>query len=121
MVSNKDVAAILYMYYINNYLENDFCYDNGDLRGKVKSHYKNLAISEDELEEIESNIDVYENEGSDSDWLEIVYTEMDEVVLQVNAVIDYDNKPVEGYTGTDKYADTGVFYLDDCPVEFDDL
>lgn len=122
-LTQKDIGAILYIYYINNYCEDDFSYDNGETFAKVKSYYNKLTkkYGNDTIKEIEDNIKVSENEGTDYDWLKFTYKDHPELFLQVTAMFDYDDNPADGYDGDYNWVDSGMFFVNYKDVDFDDL
>jgi hypothetical protein len=122
-MSEKEIGAILFMYYINNYCEDMFSFDNGETLNKVKAYYKKLKEKyiEDNIKAIENNIKIREPEGTDYDSMEFYYEEMPYIFVQATAMFDYDGKPVDGYTGDSEWADTALFFVDDVACEFDDL
>ena len=71
----KDKAAVLYKHYMDNYCENDFCFDNGKLREKIKDHLNSLSLSADEMEMICKEITVHVNHGTDYDNLVLEFTD----------------------------------------------
>lgn len=121
-MTKKDIASILYMYYIDKFLEDDFSFDKGKTREKVKSHYDKLRSEHgDEVDEIRNNINVSEDEGTDYDVMYFSYDKCPEVILQVTSMIDYDGNSPEGYTGDSDWCDVGLFMVDYNVVDFDDL
>lgn len=122
-LNQKDVAAILYMYYMNNYCEDDFSFDKGKLKELIESYYNKLTknLSEEDLNIITHNIKVYNQEGSDYDSLIIKYIDMPDLFLQVTSLIDYNGNKVNGYNGDSKYADVSMFFVDYIDVDFNDL
>lgn len=120
--SQKDFGAILYMYYINNYCENMFSFDNGTTLSKIKSHYNKLVekYGIEEIEKIEEKIDIRNEEGTDYDAMYFSYENVD-VIIQVTSMIDYDGKSPKGYSDSDKWCDVGLFLIDYHEVNFDDL
>lgn len=122
-LTQKEIGAILYVYYINNYCEDDFSYDNGETLAKVNSYYNKLTekYGEDTIEEIEDNIKISENEGTDYDWLKFTYKDHPELFLQVTAMFDYDGNPADGYDGDYNWIDVGMFFVNYKDVDFDDL
>lgn len=122
-MNEKEIGAILYMYYINNYCEDEFSFDNGTTLGKVKAYYKKVVekYGEEKVEEIEGNIKLREPEGTDYESMEFYYKDKPNLFLQVTSMFDYDGEPVDGYTGDCNWADVGMFFVDYCDCEFDDL
>ena len=73
-MNEKEIGAILYMYYINNYCEDEFSFDNGTTLGKVKAYYKKVVekYGEEKVEEIEGNIKLREPEGTDYESMDLM-------------------------------------------------
>lgn len=122
-LSQKDIASILYKYYLDNYCEDDFSFDKGKLKELIEIHYNKLIknLSEEELNTIKHNIKVYTKEGSDYDSLVFKYIDMPDLFLQVTSLIDYNGDKVNGYTGDNNYADVGMFFVNYSDVDFNDL
>lgn len=123
-LSQKDMASILYVYYLDNYCENDFNFDNGKFKTKINEHYNNLKnkLSDEDLEKIENQIRVIDKEGTNYDWLKITHPNMENLFLQVTSMIDYDGNKVNGYLGNSEWCDVGIFFVDYNAIEeFDDL
>ena len=119
MSNLKDIAAILYTYYLDKICEDDFNFDNGEFSTKIREHYK--KIDKDFIKQVQENINVSNIEGTNYDWLKIIYTEEPSLFIQVTAIYDYDGKFVDGYTGDNKWVDVGLIFLDYNNVNFDDL
>ena len=122
-MNEKEIGTMLYMYYMNNYCEDTFSFDNGETFNKVKAYYNKIKekYSEEEIRDAESTVKIRELEGTDYDYMEFYYEEVPEIVFQVTAMFDYDNNPVEGYTGDSNWADVGIFFVDGYDCEFDNL
>lgn len=131
-LTKKDIAAILYKYYIDNEMETDFSFDNGETISKVKSHYSKLSskLGIEEEENLFSMVEVHQLEGSDYEYLNIQFegnpdkniNGCDDIILQVTAMHDYDGKSCsDKYTGSEDWADVGIFYLNDEDVDFDEI
>lgn len=122
-MKQKEIGAILYLYYMDNYCEDEFNFDNGEELNKIKAYYNKMKskYKEEEIEKIKEEIRVYEKSGTDYDVLEFVYEEMSDLMLQVTSLIDYDGNKVSGYTGDYQWADVGMFFIDYTNVLFDDL
>ena len=119
--TEKQIAAILYMYYIDNYCETDFSFDNGELRDIITRYYNNMNLSDENLAEIKSNITMTEEEGSDYMYLKFNFSEMKDLVFQVTSLIDFKGNRVDGYNGNAKYADVGLFFKDYVDMDFNEL
>lgn len=109
-MTNKELGAILYMYYLNNHCQSDFCFGKKTTRKQVKNVYNNLSISKKELKKIESNIDTYWLEGTDYEYIEIRHPDYDGVYVQVTSLIDYNGKRTKNYNGNAQWADVGIFW-----------
>lgn len=120
-LSQKDIGALLYVYYLENELEDDFSFDDGSTREKVEKHYNKLGLENEEIDEIFNKIVVSDQEGTNYDWLKIFYLDRPELFLQVTSMIDYDGESVDGYTGDASWADVGMFFVDYKDTDFDDL
>ena len=56
----KDIAAILYVYYLDKLCEDDFSFDNGEFSTKIREHYK--KIDKDFIKQVqEENFKVLKN------------------------------------------------------------
>ena len=120
-LTQKDIGALLYVYYLENVLEDDFSFDGGSTREKIEKYYDKLGLENEEVDEIFSKIIVSDQEGTDYDWLKIFYPDKPELFLQVTSMFDYDGEPVDGYTGDASWADVGMFFVDYEDIDFDDL
>lgn len=122
-LSQKEIGTILYQYYLDNYCETDFSFDKGELRKEITNNYKNIVekLSEEELEEIEENINVIDNEGTDYDSMNFTYSDCPELFLQITSMIDYDGNSPDGYSEDKMWADVGMFFVNYEDVEYDDL
>ena len=119
----KDIGAILYMYYIDNYCEDEFSFDNGETLNKVKSHYEKITeqYGEDIIEKIENEIEFEELEGTDYDWMMFYLDKVSNLFLQVTCMFDYSGEPATGYTGDYDWVDVGMFFLNNKNIAFEDL
>lgn len=122
-MTQQDLGVILYKYYLDNYLENDFSFDGGTLRNKIESRYNKLVEQNpEEVEQIENDIDVAEKDGTDYEYMEISHPSNSNLIVQVTAMIDYDgNSCSDKYKDSDLWADVAMFMIDYTEVEFDDL
>lgn len=122
-LSKKDLGAILYSYYLENYCEDDFSFDNGKTRKEIEERYAELEkrFTSEELNELEKDIVCYAPEGTDYDSLEFSFRSIPELLLQVTSLIDYDGCRVDGYDRFSSFADVGIFFVDNDMCDFDDL
>lgn len=110
--SKKDLAAVLYMHYLDNYCEDDFSFDKGKMRRKVEAHFNSLNLSDEEFADIEENIRCKEAEGTDYNSLEFTIKGVSNFFLQVTSMFDYDGKCcTTKYKGSAEYCDTGLFFI----------
>ncbi|MEE3344709.1 MAG: hypothetical protein VZS44_11485 [Bacilli bacterium] len=122
-MTTKEIGTILYMYYMNNYCEDEFSFDKGKTFSKVKSYYKKMKekYGEETIKDIENEIKVREPEGTDYDSMEFYHPNKSDMFFQVTSMYDYDDKPAKkGYTGGD-WADVGMFFINYSDCDFDDL
>ena len=120
--SKKDLAAIMYIYYLKNYCEDDFSFDNGKTRKAIENHYESLDLNSEELNNVVSNIYVTMEEGTDYDALYFRIKGLeDDFFLQVTSLIDYHNKRAGGYKGNSKWADVGMFWTNYDDYDFEDF
>jgi hypothetical protein len=117
----KDKAAVLYKHYMDNYCENDFCFDNGKLREKIKDHLNSLSLSADEMEMICKEITVHVNHGTDYDNLVLEFTDGTPLFFQVSDMYDYDGDTVDEYDEPYHWIDVGLFFVNYAETNFDDL
>lgn len=119
--SKKDLGAVLYQYYLDNYCEDDFSFDEGRMRKQVEEHLNNLDLSEEEQDYLEDNINEWEEEGTNYDTLNFVFKDIPDFFLQVTALINYEGHRAGNYEGNCQWGDTGLFFVnyDDC--DFEDL
>lgn len=119
--SKKDLGAVLYQYYLDNYCEDDFSFDEGKMRKQVEEHLNNLNLSEEEQDYLEDNINEWEEEGTDYDTLCFEFEDIPDFFLQVTALISYKGHRAGNYEGNCQWGDTGLFFVnyDDC--DFEDL
>lgn len=114
----KDKGAVLYKYYIDHYCENDFCFDNGELRKKIKKHLDSLSLSADEMEMICKEITVHVNHGTDYDDLVLKFTDGTPLFFQVSDMYDYDGDTVDEYDEPYHWIDVGLFFCKLCRNKF---
>lgn len=118
----KDLGAILYCHYIDNYMEDDFSFDKGKMRNKVEKHYDSLLLTDDEKGNIDKKIKVCTTEGTDYDSYELEFKEVPNFFLQVTSMFDYDGKRCSRkYKGDSDWCDVGIFFVDYCDKDFDEL
>lgn len=115
-LSNKELAAVLYVYYLENYCQSDFSFDNGKLRKEIEKYYNSLPS---EIKDIEELIQVYDCEGTDYDSYEFSFKDRPELFLQVTSLVDYDGNSPEGYDGSGAWADVGMFWENGEVCDFD--
>lgn len=120
-LTRKDLGAILYQYYLDNYCEDDFSFDKGIMRKQVESHLKSLNLTDDELDTIEEKIKLYEEDGTDYESFNLKFKEMPNMFLQVTSLIDYKGQRAGNYTGDCKWADVGMFFVDYSDCDFSNL
>lgn len=78
-ITEKQVGAILYMYYINKDCEDDFSFDNGETKSKIETYYN--KIDDKIKKQVENNIRVIEDEGTDYEYLVYTYRDMPNLYL----------------------------------------
>ena len=122
-LSTKDLAAILYMYYLDNYCQDKFSFDKGKTRKEIEKHYKKIQkkLSTSELTEIKDKIVCRNNEGTDYDSLTFKINECPDLFLQVTSMIDYKGNRVSNYKGNCNWTDVGMFFVDYNDCEFKNL
>ena len=124
-LTQKEIGAILYIYYIDNDCEDNFSFDNGTTLNKVRNCYQKLIdkFGEDYIYGLEDDIEVSEEEGTDYDVRYYSHPDYPDIEFQITSVIDYDGKVVTGYSGDSKWIDCGLFWVDNrsYEVDFDDL
>lgn len=123
-MTQKDIATILYKYYVDKYLEDDFSFDDGKTRSKIESNYKKLCEKDSKaVEYFKEKIRVSEEEGTDYDVMYFTYDDNTDLELQVTSMIDYDGNSPEGYDGDSKWCDVGMFWIDNrsATVDYKDL
>ena len=123
-LNKKDLGCILYCFYIDNYMEDDFSFDNGKVRKQIELHYEKLKekYTEEELKEIEGKIKCYMPEGTDYDSYEFEFEEIPDFFLQVTSMFDYKGKRCnKKYKGDSQWCDVGMFFVDYIDYSFEDL
>lgn len=122
-ITQRDMGAILYHYYMGKYCEDDFNMDNGALYDMIQKQYNNLVsyVGREAVDEIENNIIVSERSGTDYDVLYFSHDSEPQLELQVTSSIDYDGNRILGYNGNSQYIDNGLFLLESTVVDFEDL
>lgn len=122
MFTQKDIASILYVYYLDKYCQDTFSFDNGALSAKVRARYNKLIGQyADAVNKIRYEIKCPNIDGTDYDSKYFTHESEPELMLQVTSMIDYHHKKVAPYTGNCKWCDVGVFLLDYNVVDYDDL
>lgn len=122
-MTTKEIGTILYMFYMNNYCEDEFSFDKGKTFSKVKAFYKKMIekYGEETIENIKNGIKVRHPEGTDYESMEFYHPDKPDMFLQVTSMYDFDGKPAKkGYTGGD-WADVGMFFINYSDCDFDDL
>lgn len=118
--NKKDLGAILYCHYIDNYMEDDFSFDKGKMRDKVETHYDSLLLTDEEKGNIDKKIKCYMLEGTDYDSYEFKFKEVPNFFLQVTSMFDYDGKCcTKKYKGDSQWCDVGMFFVDYTDCDFD--
>lgn len=123
-LSKKDLGCILYCHYIDNYMKDDFSFDNGKLRKEITSHYEKLKekFSEEELNEIKGKIKCFSKEGTDYDSYEFKFDDVPNFFLQVTSMFDYHGNCCSNkYKGQSQWCDVGMFFVNYADCNFEDL
>jgi hypothetical protein len=120
-MTQKQIAAILYNYYAETDMEDDYSFDDGKMLETVQKIIASLP--EEEVEKLQSQIIRSECEGTDYPWLKYRHPDRPELFLQVTSMYDYRGNLPDGckYTGPYDYIDAGMFFVNYKYIEFDEL